>query len=178
MSGPFIFEGAPERYCDRQYTAGVYRSPDSMCVIAVGKDDVRCYKDCTYGLPNQGETFVVPNSAACAAYDSAYKVVKTGAELRKEVHVHVSGFILTQAVVNSHMELLHRAGYHEHAMRADATFRQTRSLNASLFFPTAEEMVLLGLGRVDDLTRDLLHSKLEELEVKGLGRTQAIPTTP
>ena len=23
------------------------------CVIAVGEDDVRCYQDCTYGLPNQ-----------------------------------------------------------------------------------------------------------------------------
>lgn len=172
MTGPFNFSDASGHDCNRQYTAGVYRTPDSMCVITLNEDDVRCYKDCTYGLPGQGETFVVPNASACNDYDSAYKAAKTDPELRKEVHMHVSTYILTQAVFNSHIDLLHRAGYHDHATRANTTWRRTRSLDASLVVPTAEETSVLGLGRVLDLTRDLLHSKIEELEQEGLGKLE------
>eukprot|EP01051_Picozoa_sp_SAG22_P017714 SAG22_NODE_2800_length_2200_cov_1.099000_4_plen_143_part_01 len=77
--------------CHRQYTAGVHRTAESMCVVTVGKDDVRCYKDCTYGMPGQGETFVVPDKAACNEYDTAYTRVKTEVELRRQVEVHVAG---------------------------------------------------------------------------------------
>ena len=170
MTGPFFSGGssATAANCDRQWTAGVYRTPESMCVIAVGEDDVRCYKDCTYGLPGQAETFVVPSQAACNQYDTAYTAVKTEADLRQEVHDHVAGYLLSQAVVQSHVELLHRAGFHEHALRSNSTWHATHMLNISLIFPNKTERDLLGLSFSGDLTRELLHSKLLSLEQDGL----------
>ena len=168
MTGAFT---PVQHNCDRQWVAGVYRTEESMCVVAVGKDDVRCLKDCSYGLPDQGETFIVPSQAACNQYDSAYKIVETEASLRHEVHVHVSAYLLTHAVADAHVELLNRAGFYDHARYANETFYATRMLNASLTFPTQEEMAIAG-RHVDDLTRDLLHSKIENLEVTGLGKLE------
>lgn len=92
-----------------------------MCVVGVSEKDVRCYKDCTYSDSFVGETFVVPNQAACNDYDTAYKADPTPPEIRKEVHEHIAEYLLSQAMVEAHVELLHRAGYHEEARRSNAT---------------------------------------------------------
>ena len=92
-----------------------------MCVVGVSDKDVRCYKECTYSSSFVGETFVVPNQAACNDYDTAYKQDPTPAEIRKEVHEHIAEYLLSQAMVEAHVELLHRAGYHEEARRSNVT---------------------------------------------------------
>jgi len=92
-----------------------------MCVVGVKDNDVRCMKDCTYSSSFVGETFVVPNQQACYDYDTAYKQDPTPAAIRKQVHEHIAEYILNQAVVDVHIELLHKAGYHEEAHQSNAT---------------------------------------------------------
>ena len=72
--------------------------------------------------------------------------------------------LLNEAIVEAHIELLHKDGYHNHAELSN----QTRTL----VFPTAKELAALGSRHVEDLTRGLLHSKIEQLEVSGLGKLE------
>ena len=92
-----------------------------MCVSGISDNDVRCYKDCSYDSSFTGETFVVPNQAACNDYDSAYKAAPAPASVRKEVHEYLAGYLLSEAMQMAHIELLLRAGYHEEARLTNAT---------------------------------------------------------
>eukprot|EP01043_Picozoa_sp_COSAG02_P036255 COSAG02_NODE_2644_length_8343_cov_16.256308_3_plen_119_part_00 len=92
-----------------------------MCVVGVSDKDVRCYKECTYSSSFVGETFVVPDQSACNDYDTAYKQDPAPAEIRKEVHEHIAEYLISQAMVEAHVELLHKAGYYEEARRSNVT---------------------------------------------------------
>ena len=90
--------------CTKQWTPGAYRAAGSMCVMAISDYDTRCYADCSYG-EGIGETFVVPSSAACATYDSAFKSTQAKPADRKRVHEHISSYLLQQAVAQAALAL-------------------------------------------------------------------------
>ena len=95
-AGPFKLPSG-QGNCTKQWTPGVYRTPASMCVMVISKDDTRCYKQCTYGQ-GIGETFVVPGQKACDAYDSAFKSTCADPVTRKKVHEHIAAYLLQKAI--------------------------------------------------------------------------------
>jgi len=151
---PIVAGGSTVSDCNREWQAGVFRPPGSMCVTVVSSTDIRCYQDCMGGGGQQ--QFIVPNQATCMQYDTAYKKTPTPAKTRQGVQQHVTGHLLKSAVLNMHVQLLREAGHTDLANQAE------QSGTFQFYHPSGAS------AQHDDATTALLQKGITSLEDKGL----------